>query len=162
MRLSPGRGAPATCWVLFGPGSGCSSTTRTDSAASSVTLQCGSGMGTDLRGLDVRPVLRVVALPTSPNSAALGTARLEDTALPRLFAKSALVVRNGSSFTLRASPGTPRALGFSWNPHPGDPSPTRSLVVKSCHGPSASKWLAFIGGYYIDRTSCVVLIVTTA
>jgi hypothetical protein len=136
-------------------------TTRPATAASSVTLQCVNGMGTHLRGLDVRPVLGVVALPTSPSSAALGTGRVGDPGLPGLFAKSALVVRSGSSFMLKAGPASRRALAFSWNPHPGDPSPTRSLVVKSCHGSSASKWLAFVGGYYVDRPSCVDLIVTT-
>jgi hypothetical protein len=153
------------------PLAGCSSehgnplpspTTRPDSAASSVTLQCLNGIGTHLRGLDVRPVLGVVALPTSPNSAALGTGRLGDPGLPRLFAKSPLVVRSGSSFTLTAAPASSRGLGFFWNPHPGDYSPTRSLVVKSCRAASASKWLAFVGGYYLNRASCVDLTVTTA
>lgn len=153
------------------PLAGCSSdqgrpvpapTTRPDSVASSVRLQCVNGMGTALHGRDVRPVLGVVALPTSPNSAALGTGRLGDPSLPRLFAKSALVVRSGSSFTLKASPASPQGLGFFWNPHPGNYLPTRSLVVKRCRAASASKWLAFVGGYYVSRASCVDLIVTTA
>jgi hypothetical protein len=153
------------------PLAGCSSdhghpvpapTARPGSVASSATLQCVNGMGTRLRGRDVRPVLGVVALPTSPNSAALETGRLGDPSLPRLFAKSALLVRSGSSFTLTASSATPRSLGLFWNQISGGYSPTRSLVVKNCNAAASSKWLAFIGGYYVNRSSCVDLTVTTA
>jgi hypothetical protein len=155
----------AACILL----SGCSSdqgqsvpaaTTQPDSAASFVTLQCVNGMSTHLGGLDVRPVLGVVALPASPSARALATGRLGGPGQPRLFAKSALVVRKGSSFSLRAA--TPKTLGFSWNPHEGDSSPTRSLLVKGCKGSSTSGWLAFVGGYYVDRPSCVALVVKTA
>jgi hypothetical protein len=138
-------------------------TAQPEPSPRSVSLACVNGMGTHLRALDVQPVLGVVALPISPESAALGTARLRDSALPRLFAKSALLVRSGSSFRLQASPGSPGSLGFSWNPHEtGEPSPTRSLVVKHCRASSTSRWLAFIGGYYIDRASCVSLTVSTS
>jgi hypothetical protein len=128
-----------------------------------VSLSCVNGMGANLRALGMQPVLGVVALPISPQSAALGTGRLGDSALPRLFAKSALVVRSGSSFRLQASPDSPSGLAFSWNPHEtGEPSPTRSLVVSHCRASSSSRWLAFIGGYYIDRASCVSLTVSTS
>lgn len=128
----------------------------------SVSLACVNGLGTSLRALGIQPVLGVVALPISPTSAALGTGRLGDSALPRLFAKSALVVRSGSSFRLQAAPGSPSSLSFSWNPHEAEPSPTRSLVVHDCRSSSTSRWVAFIGGFYIDRASCVSLIVSTS
>jgi hypothetical protein len=133
--------------------------TQPGSVASPVTLQCVNGLDTSLRGLHVRPVLGVVALPVSPYAAALATGRVGG-GPARLFAKSALVVKKGSSFSLRAK--SPHDLGFSWNAHGDNPSPTRSLVVTGCRGSSATKWLAFVGGYYVNRASCVALIVETS
>jgi hypothetical protein len=127
------------------------------------TSGCAHGIGTRLRDLEVRPVLGVVALPTSPDWAALTTARLWDPNRPRLFAKSALVVRAGASFRLEAAPGTPKSLGFSRAPVEanGDASASRSITVKSCPSTPKFHWLAYIGGYYIDRASCVSLMVET-
>jgi hypothetical protein len=135
---------------------------RPEPPPSTDTLACANGMGTKLRGLDLQPVLGVVALPASPTAKALGTGRLEDPRLPRLFAKSALLVRAGASFELLAAPASPKSLAFSWSPHPGSPSPTRSLMIRTCRSTSNSAWVAFVGGYYIDRESCVSLIVRTS
>jgi hypothetical protein len=137
-------------------------TARPGPAAASVALDCANGMGTRLGDEDLTPVLGVVALPSSPHAAALGTGRLEDPALPRLFAKSALLVRQGSSFSLHVARNSPSPVEFSWTQHGAEPSPTRSLVVRNCRGTTGSKWLAFVGGYYVNRASCVTLIVTTA
>jgi hypothetical protein len=137
-------------------------TTRPEPPAVADTLTCANGMGTKLRGLHLQPVLGVVALPAEPTAAALGTARLKDPGLPRLFAKSALLVRAGATFELSTAHGSPKSLAFSWHPHQGSPAPTRSLVVRGCRSTSNSTWLAFIGGYYIDHSSCVALIVRTS
>lgn len=125
-------------------------------------LACVNGISTKLTGQHLRPLLGVVALPTSPTAPALGTARLGVPGVPRLFAKSGLLVRAGASFELSSAPGSPKSLSFSWNPHQDTPSPTRSLVVRRCRSTATSKWLAFIGGYYIDQAACVSLIVRTS
>jgi hypothetical protein len=127
----------------------------------SVTLDCANGIGTDLRAKDLQVVLGVVALPASPKAAALGTGRLGVPGQQRLFAKSALVVRAGASFELLSAQTSPRSLAFSWNPHSDTPRPTRALVVGRCRSTSNTRWLAFIGGYYIDRASCATVIVKT-
>jgi hypothetical protein len=137
-------------------------TTQPEPPPVSDTLTCATGMGTKLRGLNLQPVRGVVALPASPSAAALGTGRLGDPGLPRLFAKSALLVRADATFELSVAHGSARSLAFSWNPHQGTRSPTRSLVVRRCRSTSNSAWLAFVGGYYIDRASCVTLIVRTS
>jgi hypothetical protein len=137
-------------------------TTHPQPSPASDALRCANGMGTKLRDFDLQPVLGVVALPVSPTTAALGTGRLGDPDLPRLFAKSALLVRAGATFELSSAHGSAKSLAFSWNPHEGSPAPTRSLVVRRCRSTANSAWLAFIGGYYIDRASCVSLIVRTS
>lgn len=155
----------AACFSLAGCTGGSShlapAPTTDGPSPSSAVLDCVNGMGTTLRGRDVQPVLGVVALPASPAAAALGTGRLEEPGLPRLFAKSALLIRAGSSFVLRVSPASPSSFGFSWSPHQQNESPTRTLVVRRCRSSATSTWLAFIGGYYVDQASCVTLIVTT-
>jgi hypothetical protein len=132
------------------------------SSASVTTLDCANGVSTDLRARDLQVVLGVVALPASPTAAALQTGRLGESGQPRLFAKSALVVRAGDSFELLAAQAPPRSLAFSWSPHTETPTPTRSLVVSGCRSTYNSKWLAFVGGYHVNRASCATLIVRTA
>jgi hypothetical protein len=128
----------------------------------SVTLDCANnGIGTKPPAHSLRVVLGVVALPASPTAAALQTGRLGEAGQPRLFAKSALIVRAGASFELLAAQAPPRSLAFSWSPHTETPTLTRSLVVSRCRSSANSKWLAFIGGYYINRASCATLIVRT-
>jgi hypothetical protein len=157
----------AACFILVsctGDSSGGSAPSRApESFSAPVTaLECANGVSTDLRASDLQVVLGVVALPASPRAAALGTGRLGERGQPRLFAKSALVVRAGDSFELLAAQAPPRSLAFSWSPHPETPTPTRSLDVSRCRSTYNSKWLAFVGGYYVNRASCATLIVRTA
>jgi hypothetical protein len=176
-RHTPADGGTLAGWCAWPPSSwrfgslwlvGCSSgegpppptpTSPPDSAAASGTLQCANGVSTSLRVLDVRPVLGVVALPVSPHTAPLATARLGDSGSPRLFAKSASVIKKGSTFSLQAV--SPHGVWFSWNAQQGDPSSTRARVVDRCRGSSATRWLAFVGGNF-NRPSCVTLVVKTA
>jgi hypothetical protein len=164
--MRPTIGVLATaCFILAScttdSGGGRAPLTAHESSRGPVALDCASGAGTDLPANDLQAVLGVVALPASPKAAALGTGRLGEGGLPRLFAKSALVVRAGASFELLAAQASPGSLAFSWNPHPGTPTTTRSLVVRRCRSTSSSQWLAFIGGYYINRASCAAVIVKT-
>jgi len=129
-------------------------------SSESVILDCANGLGTGLRTDELQVVLGVVALPASPRAAALQTARSGDGGQPRLFAKSALVIRAGASFELLAVQAPPRGPTFSWSP--GISAPTRRLVVSECRSTENSRWLAFIGGYYVNRTSCATVIVRTA
>jgi hypothetical protein len=157
----------AACFILASctadtNGASAPLTAPESSSASVTTLDCANGVSTDLRARDLQVVLGVVALPASPRAAALGTGRLGERDQPRLFAKSALLVRPGDSFELLAGEAPPRSLAFSWSPHTETPTPTRSLVVSGCRSTYNSKWLAFIGGYYVNRASCATLIVRTA
>ena len=98
----------------------------------------------------------MVALPASPRYPALGTSLSGDgSGAPRLFAKTGLVIRPGTTFELIVPAPFTNRLRIGWG-LPGMPS--HGVVVNNCPNPG-SGWLAYAGGYWIDHPACVPIIV---
>jgi hypothetical protein len=73
----------------------------------------------------------------------------------RLFAKTGLVIKPGTTFELIVPAPFTRRLSIGWG-LPGTPS--HRVVVSSCPNPGG-RWLAYAGGYWIDHPACVPIIV---
>lgn len=98
-------------------------------------------------------VLGVVALPASPAYPALQTARTGGS--PRLFAKTGLFAKPGVRFTISVPTRLVHRVHIGW----GNPAPlSRTVVVPSCQG-IAGEWLAYAGGYWVDRPACIAVVV---
>ncbi len=122
------------------------------------TLACGDYIDTAAAPPeDWQVVLGVVALPSSPRSAALQTSLTGETGSHRLFAKTGLLIKPGATFDLVVPDEFTKRLGIGWANGPAIPA--SSLAVMSCPNPKGSGWLAYPGGYWIDRPTCVPLIV---
>jgi hypothetical protein len=118
-------------------------------------LPCADQIGTDTPTAPMETVLGVVALPTSPAYQALQTSRTGGAGVERLFAKTGLVIRAGTSFDLIVPDGT--ALAVGWGSGPTGPS--RRLHVPACPSAGGAGWLAYAGGYWTERPACLPLIV---
>jgi hypothetical protein len=144
------------------PGPGRSSIQPNGPATSSATppsgsaLACGNYIDANASAASLQVVLGVVALPTSPRYPALQTSLSGegDKAL-RLFAKTGLVIKPGTTFELIVPAPFNHRLSIGWG-LPGTPG--HRVVVNSCPGPGG-KWLAYAGGYWIDHPACVPIIV---
>ena len=127
-------------------------------AAESV-LNCGSFIGTSARTAPLQAVLGVVALPASPRYPALATSLSGDGTGPlRLFAKTGLLIRPGTTFELIVPARFTSRLSIGWGA-PGTPS--HRVLAGNCAG-AGGGWLAYAGGYWIDRPACVPVIVRAA
>jgi hypothetical protein len=122
--------------------------------AAESALECDSSIGSSAGVAPLRVVLGVVAVPASPGSAALQTARSGDGPL-RLFAKTALLIRPGTTFELIVPGRFTSRLSIGWG-SPGTPS--HQVLVSNCAG-TGGGWLAYAGGYWIDHPACVPIIV---
>jgi hypothetical protein len=126
-------------------------------AAESV-LSCGNYIDTHAPTAPLLVVLGVVALPVSPASPALGTALTGDGNGPkRLFAKTGLVFKAGTTFELVVPAEFSDRLSIGWGGAPSAPS--RRLIVSNCANRGGAGWLAYPGGYWVDHPACVSLIV---
>ena len=97
---------------------------------------------------DMQVVANAVALP-SLRMAALGAAPTGESGATALFAKYGLLIRAGTRATVTVA--DPAHVSIGW----GKPGPvTKRLVIPGC---GSSGWLAFAGGYYVDRPRCVTL-----
>ena len=121
------------------------------------TLDCKNSIGSPVTPAPLQVVLGVVALPTSPQHSALQTSRTGNDKWPRLFAKTGLLVKPGTTFDLVVPEGFASWLSIGWGY--ASATPTSKFSVAKCAGPSGAKWLAYPGGYWIDRPACVPLIV---
>jgi hypothetical protein len=131
------------------------STSSATPAAESV-LDCGSFIGSNARAAPLQVVLGVVALPASPGYPALGTSLSGDGNGPlRLFAKTGLLIRPGTTFELIVPARFTSRLSIGWGA-PGTPS--HRLLVGNCAGKGGG-WVAYAGGYWIDHPACVPIIV---
>ncbi len=131
-------------------------TTSSPSAAES-SLKCGNYIDRHAPTASLQIVLGVVALPTSPGYPALQTALTGDAGSGRLFAKTGLLVKPGTTFELVVPADYTDQLGIGWGGAPS--APTSKLTVAECPNPGGADWLAYAGGYWIDHPACVPLIV---
>ncbi len=105
-------------------------------------------------------VLGVVALPTSPRYSALQTSRSGDGTGPmRLFAKTGLVIKTGTTFELIVAAGTANRASIGWG---ASAAPRHRILVPSCPTAGGNGWLAYPGGYWIEHSACVSIIVKAA
>jgi hypothetical protein len=151
----PGRAGPTTT-------SGRSSTQPNGPPTSSAApvgeslLTCGSYIDGNAQAAPLQVVLGVVALPISPGYPALGTSLAGGgNGALRLFAKTGLVIRPGTTFELIVPARFTNRLRIGWGT-PGTPS--HRVVVNNCSNPGGG-WLAYAGGYWIDHPACVPIIV---
>ena len=123
-------------------------------------LPCREFIATQPPANNMRVVLGVVALPTSPHlPLALQTARsnLHDRAA-RLFAKSGLVIRAGARLRLIVPDGLRSRFSIGWG-NAGEGHRGTTIVVDACTGPPGAQWLVYAGGYYVQDPFCASLIV---
>jgi len=119
-------------------------------------LACGDFIDGNALPAPLQVVLGVVALPVSPGYPALGTSLSGDGSGPlRLFAKTGLVIRPGTTFELIVPARFADRLRIGWG-SPGTPS--QRVVVSNCPNPGGG-WLAYAGGYWVDHPACVPIIV---
>jgi hypothetical protein len=121
------------------------------------TLTCGAPIGGDPPPAGFEVVLGVVALPTSSAGRALGADDSGAADTPALFAKRALLVHAGQSFDLDVAPDADDDVAIGW----GNESfrPSRRFVVPACADQYGTGWLAYPGGYWVDRPLCLPLTV---
>ena len=154
---SPGNGkngpAATSAHVPAGP-SDLSASSATPAAESA--LGCGTFIDDSARAAPLQVVLGVVALPASPGYPALQTSLSGAGNGPlRLFAKTGLLVRPGTTFELIVPAPFTSRLSIGW----GTPvTPSHQVLVGNCAG-TGGGWLAYAGGYWIDHPACVPLIV---
>lgn len=120
----------------------------------SATLNCDDYIGTDPPSNDLQVVLGVVALPTKPAGLPLQPASTGSSALsPRLFAKSGLLIKAGTDFDIVVPNRVENRLQIGW----GTARPSHAVAVRNCADVGNTGWLAFAGGYWLDRPACVTL-----
>jgi hypothetical protein len=119
-------------------------------------LDCADALDSHPTIAPLQVVLGVVALPTSPNYPALqtGLSGAGNGSL-RLFAKTGLVIKAGTSFELIVSTQRADGPGIGW----GSATPSHRIIVPSCPSLGGNGWLAYAGGYWIDHPACVPIIV---
>jgi hypothetical protein len=106
-----------------------------------------------------RVVLGAVALQVWPETGVLQTSSDHTGGVPRLFAKTGLLVRPGVSSTITVKAPSHRVARIGWRN--GYITPTRRLQIPACPADGTSRWLAFPGGYWVDRPTCVEVTVHT-
>ena len=126
--------------------------------ADSQTLTCGNSIDGSAPPADLEVVLGAVALPTSPGSRALQAADIGGEAgVPALFAKTGIVVRAGVAAELEVDVPAGERAGIGWGGEPSHPS--QRFAVPACPDARGTGWLAFPGGYWVDRPGCLPLVV---
>ena len=132
------------------------SATSSATPAGESALACDSYIDGNAPVAPLQVVLGVVALPVSPGYPALGTSLSgEGNGALRLFAKTGLLIRPDTTFELIVPAGFASRLSIGWG-SPGTPS--HRVVVNDCSNPGGG-WLAYAGGFWIDRPACVPIIV---
>jgi hypothetical protein len=71
------------------------------------------------------------------------------------FAKRGLLVKRGASFEIIALNAHGVDVTTSWG---GSPR-SNDLKVNSCGQDGARQWMAFAGGFYVNRHACVTVLV---
>ena len=145
-----GTGAASTPGHTPARPAGQSASSATPAGESVLLCSTGSAVS-DAQVAPLRVVLGVVALPTSPGYPALQTSV---TGGPRrLFAKTGLLIRPGTTFELMVPAPFTGRLSIGWS------TPGNRVIVRNCASPGHGGWLAYVGGYWIDHPACVPIIV---
>lgn len=156
----------AACLLLTGCTSGhahappkpATPSTLTASTPVAGKLRCGNPIDTHAPPAGFEVVLGVVALPSSPSHPALQTIHTGEGHGPRrLFAKTGLIIRSRTTFELIVPAQVADHMSIGWGGAPATPG--HRVVVSNCTTTADSRWLAYAGGYWIDRPACVPLIV---
>ena len=123
--------------------------------ATRTTLKCADQIGWHAPAPGFSVVFGRVALPTKKS---LGAVKLHPkNPHSRYWAKQGLGVKPGTSFELVVPAAWASRLTIQWG-NPG--TPTTHLWVTNCHSKKAgAHWLAFAGGYTVDKPACVPLVV---
>jgi hypothetical protein len=123
-------------------------------------LPCRESIAAQPPAHNVRVILGVVALPTSPHvRRALQTARSDLPArAARLFAKSGLVIRAGARLRLIVPDRLRSRFSIGWG-NAGEDHRGTTIVVDACAGPPGAKWLVYAGGFYVHDPFCARLTV---
>src|SRR6266436_6437678 len=100
--------------IWLRPGSASPPLTSGTAPRRSVPLNCGDYIGAHPPVPGLKVVLGVVALPTSSAGPALQTARTADPSLPRLFAKTGLLIKAGTDFKIVVPARADDRLGIGW------------------------------------------------
>jgi hypothetical protein len=123
-------------------------------------------------GLNCSGPIGVVSSPTAPQNNVLGVVGLDTTSTlqvsrtagtdpHRLFAKTGLLVRAGREANLTVPAGWTTLVSIAWGNHAAEW--TTSLHIPACPVPPSGpgQWLAFPGGFSLDKAACVPLEVRT-
>ena len=133
--------------------------TPTQAIPEAATLRCKNYINQDAPSPDLQVILGAIALPTTPTASALQTAPtgLPDPAL-RLYAKTGLVVRGGTTAEIEVSREARNRLAIGWG---GAPPAPAWLIRISCPPAAAgqSRWFSYAGGYWLPKPDCLRLIV---
>ena len=115
-------------------------------------LPCAQAIGIgNAPGATTAKVLNKVGLPRRTISSG-GTTEFPEA--PRHWFKQGLVIR-GSTFTLTVPDAWREHLAIGW----GSPAqPSERVTVDGCTWGSAN-WIAYAGGFWVDKNACVPLIV---
>lgn len=102
-------------------------------------------------------VLSAVAVPSGDRTLQLSPS---DNSGNRQFAKQGLVIRVGRGVELSVPGDAAERPAISW----GDlEAPVSVITVAPCPArPDTKQWLAFAGGFYVERPMCVPLTIRTA
>jgi hypothetical protein len=149
------RGWPAGA-LLVVCASACSSSAPPKPAVSHLAtadLVCADFVGTAAPDHGMQVIDGVIGLP-STRVPALQASLTGDSGATRLFSKNGLLVRAGADITLTVA--DPDHQSIAWG-KPG--TTTKRLVIRGCHTPAGDRWIAFAGGYFVDRPGCISVIV---
>lgn len=102
-----------------------------------------------------RVVLGAVALQVWPAAGVLQASADHTVGAPRFFAKTGLLVRAGVSSTITVQGKPHRVARIGWRN--ASVTPARRVEVPPCPPDGSSGWLAFPGGYWVDRPTCVTV-----
>lgn len=155
----------ALCTLLMGCTGGLASaptqsanpSPQTTTSTVAARIECDSYVGTSPPPRNHEVVLGVVALPSSPTHPALQTAGGGGGGPLRLYAKTGLIVRSGTTFEVIVPHRVSDHLRIGWGG--GSITPSQRVAVSDCPAKGGKGWLAYVGGYWIDHPACVPLIV---
>ena len=95
----------------------------------------------------------MVALPTSAAGRAIQVSDSGEATAPALFAKTGLLIRAGHAFDMDVPTHPGDRLAIGWGNVAFRPS--ARFAVPACPDRYGTGWLAYPGGYWVDRPVCL-------